>query len=366
MSERLDNNDEWYESEQSTRASMVAELQRIKRRTVVRPVPVLLLAAVLTTAITYKFATKKRIVEAEIVLALSEGTLASDRRDLGIPVDHLRDYVGTDLMPRTKLEEIIERRDLFRLRKKLGMDFALEELRSNMEISVWHNSFLYDDDQGKRSARIGITYGDPDPDLALELARDLAQTVVATAGEKRQEQAAEMARQLESMHEDLARQLATIRHEQAQKQVDHDRAKAKGQKSIAEALDLENDALDREAKSLEAEIDTVVKSADAGITANGLDVTLSIVEEHRPERGESRAFVLILIGVVVGLGSLIGSALLVGAFDSRVHDTDDVARLGLPILGHVPGFPGDGVGSLAARGALRRRVPSLLRWRSQR
>jgi hypothetical protein len=363
---RPDDNDEWFESEESTRRSMVAELQRIKRRTTVRPVPVLLLAAVMTTAITYKVATKKRNVEAEIVLALATGTMANDRRDLGIPVDHLRDYVGTDLMPRTKLEGIIERRDLFRLRKKLGMDFAVDELRSNMEISVWHNSFLYDDDNGTRSARIGITYSDPDPDLALELARDLAQTVVETAGEKRQEQAAAMAEQLEAMHEDLARQLAAIRRDQAKKVVDHDRAVAKGQTAIAESLELENAALEREAKALETEIETVVKSADAGIAANGLDVSLSIVEEHRPERPESHAFVMILIGVVVGLGSLIGSALLIGAFDSRVHDTDDVARLGLPILGHVPGFPGDGVGSLAARGALRRRVPSLLRWRSQR
>ncbi|MBV8761836.1 MAG: hypothetical protein JO257_31360 [Deltaproteobacteria bacterium] len=366
MALRLDNNDEWYESEESTRATMVAELQRIKRRTLVRPVPVLLLAALLTTAITYKVATKKRIVEAEIVLALSEGTLSSDRRDIGIPVDHLRDYIGADLMPRSKLEGIVERRDLFRLRKKLGMDFAIDELRSNMEIAIWHNSFLVDDDQGNRSARIGITYGDTDPDLALEVARDLAQTVVQSAAERRQDQAAGMARQLAAMHEDLARQLGDVRREQAKKQVEHDRAVAKGQKAIAEALDLEGDALERQAKALDLEIESVVKSADVGIAANGLDVSLNIVEEHRPERPESHGFVMILIGVVIGIGSLIGSALLVGAFDSRVHDTDDVERLGLPILGHVPGFPGDGVGSLAARGALRRRVPSFLRWRSPR
>ncbi|HSN29912.1 MAG TPA: hypothetical protein VLT45_26675 [Kofleriaceae bacterium] len=365
MAGRLDNDDRWFESEASTRALMVAELQRIKRRTIVRPVPVLLLAALLTTAIMYKIATKKRVVEAEIVLALSEGNLAPDHRDLGIPVDHLRDYVGTDLLPRAKVEGIIERRDLFRLRKKLGMDFAVEELRSNMEIAVWHNSFL-EYDQGARSARIGITYGDTDPDLALEVARDLAQTVVESAAERRREQAAGMMRQLAAIHEHLARQLEDVRRQQAAKQVEHDRADAKGQKRIAEALQLELNELQREAGQLDAEIEAVVKSSDVGIAENGLDISLNIVEEHRPERPESHSFIIILIGVVVGLCSLIGSALLIGAFDSRVHDTDDVARLGLPILGHVPGFPGDSVGSLAARGALRRRVPSLLRWRSQR
>ena len=58
--------------------------------------------------------------------------------------------------------------------------------------------------------------------------------------------------------------------------------------------------------------------------------------------------------------------IVIGAFDSRVHDVEDVARLDLPVLGHVPGFPGDNVGSLEARGALRARVPSFLRWRSHR
>jgi hypothetical protein len=73
-----------------------------------------------------------------------------------------------------------------------------------------------------------------------------------------------------------------------------------------------------------------------------------------------------MVAVVVGTGSLLGSALLLGAFDSRVHDTDDVARLGLPVLGHIPGFAGDNVGSMQARGAARARVPSFLRWRSHR
>jgi hypothetical protein len=49
-----------------------------------------------------------------------------------------------------------------------------------------------------------------------------------------------------------------------------------------------------------------------------------------------------------------------------VHDVDDVERLGLPVLGHVPGFPGDRVGSLEARSVQRTRIPLFRRWRSQR
>jgi hypothetical protein len=57
---------------------------------------------------------------------------------------------------------------------------------------------------------------------------------------------------------------------------------------------------------------------------------------------------------------------VLGAFDSRVHDSDDVARLKLPVLGHVPGFAGDNVGSMRTRSAAPTRVPSFRRWRFHR
>jgi hypothetical protein len=364
-----DSHDEWYEGEASTRKSMIAEVQRIRRRTSVHPVPVIVVAVLLTAGIVYKFATKKRLIEAEIVLALSEGTMASDKRDVGIPVNDLKNYIANQLLPKAKLSELIERRDLFRLRKKMGMEFAIDQLRENLEVTIWHNSFLVDDEAGARSARIGISYADTDGELALEIARDLAQIVVEEQSAKQQADAGQLAQELGRMRETLGGKLAAIRKAQATEQVALDRARAKGQRGIAEAMDLEIDSLERQAKTLEQQMDTIAQSRDSvadQIAATGLDMSLSIVEEHRPERTESHTFVIVLITVMVGLGSLLGSALLIGAFDSRVHDVDDVERLGLPMLGHVPGFPGDKVGSLAARGALRRRVPSFLRWRSQR
>jgi hypothetical protein len=369
MPDPLENDDEWFDSEPSTRRLMVAELQRIRRRTVVRPVPVLLLATLLTGAIMYKVATKKPILEAEVVLALSEGSLTAEHHDTGIPVEELRAYVTNQLMPKAKLAEIIERHNLYRLRKKLGMDFAIEQLRDQMEIQIWKNEFLYDDDYGGRSARIGVTIGDTDPDRALELARDVAQVVVDTQNEKRQEKADRLAAEIANIREQLQARSAELARQIAEKYAAYDAAKAAGKAGVAQALDLEIDQLGKEIQEVNKDLSTVAGSREQiadRIAASGLDVTMSIVDEERPARPASHTFELILVGVVVGLGALLGSALLVGAFDSRVHDTDDVERLGLPILGHVPGFPGDKVGSLAARGALRRRVPSFLRWRSQR
>jgi capsular polysaccharide biosynthesis protein len=272
-------------------------------------------------------------------------------------------------MPKARLAEIIERRNLYPLRKKLGMDFAIEELRGQMEIQIWKNTFLYDDDYGGRSARIGITIGDTDPDRALDLARDVAQVVVDTQNEKRQAKADHLAAEVANIRDQLQGRSGELAREIAEKEVALDAARRAHKDGIAQALDLEIDQLTKEAKVVDHDLQTVAGSREQiadRIAASGLDVTMSVVDENRPERPAPHTFEMILIGVVVGLGALLGSALVVGAFDSRVHDTDDVERLGLPILGHVPGFAGDKVGSLAARGALRRRVPSFLRWRSQR
>jgi hypothetical protein len=368
MADPLDNDDEWYESEPWTRRQMVAEVQRIRRRVAVRPLPVILLAALVTSAIMYKLATKKRIVEAEVVLMLKEPE-GTDQRETGLPVNELRAYVVNRLMPKAKLAEIIDRHDLFHLRHKLGIDYAIEELQSQMEVTIWKNEFLYAEDAGGRSARIGIAVGDTDPDRALVVARDLAQVVIDTATEKRQEAADALSKVIAHQRDELQRRSTALAQQISEKQSKLEAATERHQDTIARSLDIEITALVKEAKQVDQDLATVAGSPDAmadRIQANGLDITLSIVDEHRPEPPASHTFELILVGVVVGLFALLGSALLIGAFDSRVHDTDDVERLGLPVLGHVPGFPGDRCGSLAARGAMRGRVPSILRWRSQR
>lgn len=362
--------DGWYESEEPTRLGMVTELQRIRRRTAVHPVSVLLIAALITAAITYKIATKPRIYEADVVLALVEGSMSTSRRS--IPFHELRTYVSSVLLPDAKLLELIERRDLHRLRKKLGNQYALTELRDQIEIEIWKNSFLYydmDDQYAQKSARIGITVLDGDPDQAFELAHDLASIVIDSHEARRRELADELAREVKLMRGAMSARLTDVDNTISVKQTAAALARRDGRDGVAAALQVDLTALLAERKHLETQLAAIAQSpelfADRTMRA-GLDTTLSVVEERRPERQEQNAFVLVIIAVVVGTGSLLGAALFLGAFDSRVHDTDDVARLGLPVLGHVPGFTGDHVGSLGARGARRARVPSFLRWRSHR
>jgi len=294
----------------------------------VHPLPVRVLAALITAAVTYKIATKPRVYEANVVLALTEGA-TGDRST--IPFDQLRGYVASVLMPDAKLKILVEKRNLHRLRRKFGEQYALTELREQIEIEIWKNTFLiYDEGEANtlKSARIGLTVTEGDPDLAFELAHDLASIVIESHEEQRKKVADYLARDVNLMREKMSARLADVETAISVKQTAAITAKQDGKL--------------------------------------GLTTTLTVVEERRPPPQEQSLFVLIIVAVVVGTGALIGSAVFLGAFDSRVHDTDDISRLGLPVLGHVPGFPGDHVGSLGARGARRARVPSFKRWRSQR
>jgi len=357
---------DWFDREEPTRNGLVAELQRIRRRTFTRPWRVIAVALVITTGIGYEVETHKPAVEAEVVLALSEGTMAG--RSNGLPVEELRGYVGTVLLPDAKLQTLVEQRDLYRLRKRLGEQYAIDELRSQLEIEVWKNTFTSDefDDENSRSARIGLAVTDTDPDRAYALARDLAAIVIETASEKRAAMTKQLVDQIGVVHDREVARLEEIARVTSQKEQAADVARATGQLARAQAIDLELAQLWQEGKSANHTLAEIAQSRDSvadRISAAGLDVTVSIVEEHKPQPSDHRSFALVLVIVVVGFGAVFGAALVLGAFDARVHDTDDIERLGLAVLGHLPGFPGDEVGSLEARGASRRRVPSFSRWR---
>lgn len=372
MSLRLDNNDEWFESEPRTRDGLIQEVQRIRRRTRVRPIPVILLALLITGGITYKLATRKPIFYSEVVLALREGSLGSEDKTTGLPLGELREFVLSVLLPDKRLGELIETRDLNRLRKKLGIQWAINELRESIEIEIWRNSFVYYDPENpnrEASARIGLTVGDDDPDRAYLLARDLAGIIISEVREHRRVLATKVSADIAAYAKALDERMMGLERERSSRMVQLVEASEADKQTIVQALHLRLTELDEEQARTEKTISEINRSPDVladRIAEAGLDLIIELVSEKRPARPESKGLLIAMICVVVGVFSLLGAALVLGAFDSRVHETDDIARLGLPVLGHVPGFPGDSLGSLEARGVQRARVPLFRRWRSHR
>ena len=355
---------DWYDAEPRTRDGMVAELQRIRRRTRARPLPALALAALATAAVTYRVATRPARHRALVVLALDEDT-AAPKRD--VPFDQLKAYVTSVLLPEAKLLELIERRDLYRLRATLGPQYALDELRGRLAIDIWKNSFVYyveEDARALKSARIGVSVTDADPDLALALAHDVAGVIVASHTERQQHAAAARAAERARVREAAGAELRELGLAISVKQAALADAQRTGRGALAAALhvDLATLAyLERKAEQRRAQL---AAASASPASAAGLDLRLSVVAERRPPRTPSSGFALVLAVAAIGAGSLVGAALVAGAFDARLHDAGDVTRLGLPVLGHVPAFRGDGAGSLVTRGAARPRTPPFQRWRT--
>lgn len=346
--------DRWFTSEQSTAAGMIGELQRVRRRAARRPVAVIALAALIGGALVAMIVHKHREVEAQITLALTEGTLTGDRS--GVHKHELLEYVGSVLLSDKNLAEVIEREDLIPLRRKLGMPYAVTELREQLEIEVWKNTFLYyreSESNSRKSARIGITVLDANPERAFDTARALAAVMIRTHDEERARINGAIAEEVTMMREGLEAQLAELDGMISAQRAAITSARAKGKAGVAAALEVELRQLTRRHKGLAEQRSQIALSRDAladRISAAGLDITLSIVDERRPDRPELTTFGLVLACCVAATVALFGSAMIVSTFDSRVDTADDVTRLGVPVLGHLPAFAGDRLGSLKARG----------------
>jgi hypothetical protein len=325
---------------------------------------VLAIALIVTVGLTYKLATRKQIYRAEVVLAMHEGSLGRADKATGLPLGELKELVKTVLLPDNRLADVIEKHDLERLRGKLGMPWAISELRAALEVEIWRNSFIYYDPENpnrEASARIGLTVSDADPDKAYLVARDLAQIVIEEVRDQRLLLTKRVAGDIAAYRETLSTQLAQLEQERSERLVQQAQATRDGKGAVAQALQLRLTQIDEDQKRIEKTLSDINRSQDVladRIAEAGLDLVVEIASERRPLRPDSKGLLIAILGVFVGIGSLLGAALVLGAFDSRVHDVDDVVRLGLPVLGHVPGFPGDDIGSLEARRVQRGDVPA--------
>jgi capsular polysaccharide biosynthesis protein len=346
---------DWLRAEQPTRLAFVSELRRLARRARSRWIVIVLVAAVLTGGVLWRRSKKIKIHDAEVTLAVTEGSLAS--RYSPAPVGELRNYILTVLLSDEVLAaEIAE----------LGLDMEVIELRDMFNVHVWRNFFLYAYSvDAPRSARIAIEVFDPDANFAYELANRLALLVIERETERRIDMAQHIAAEASSALDAVNRRVAGLEAQSVEISVELAAARDRGDRGTAAALQVElgelTARLHREHDAVvsltqQANADQLAEAIDrAGL---GLEFVIADSTGVPVEEPGASLYFRVIVGVALFFVILPLVGLFVGAFDPRVHDEEDVERLGLPILGHVPGFAGDGVGSLRDRGVRGRRVPS--------
>jgi hypothetical protein len=348
---------DWLASEPGLVRSMVVELQRMKRRARARWPLVLALGLVLGAGLTYRMGNKPHQYTARLVLALSEGSAA--RRNsprAGARAARLRRF--TRLLPTSKLQALIEARNLFPLRKTQGAEFALQELRDQLELEVARNYFVfeYSHNAHRSSARVDVSILDTDGVLAFELAHDVAAAIIATADGQRLAARQALERQTGVRVDALRARLSELAYDiaDAAYAIDHPSADVSKARLAMMREDLAVLHAQQRAASRDLELLVAAASADQIAVAQGdagVGLSLAVVSETRPDEGDPGrnlriATTIVILGLVIGLAV----ALVLAAFDDKVRDPDDITRAGLRVVGHLPAFPGDDVGALVDRG----------------
>ncbi len=359
---------DWFEAEQPLHRALYDVVDRLRRRAQQRWWLVLLVAVALIGAVVRKVALRPHLVRARVILAITEGDLNAGFNPT--PLDELHDYVANVLLSSDRLLKFFDERGLMkRERARFGDAVAVEEFKDQITVGVWRNYFQYAwSYDERRSARVAIAFTDADGHYAHEMARALARMVQDGENQRRFDAAKALADQARDAVEaararldQAARDQSAVAQALAQAQRDGDADQVVVLR--ARSAEFAREWQDAVAAFKSVESRTDFDQLQAEVNAAGLALDIEIVDERRPHVDTgSRVPTLITTGVLAFL--IIGPicALVIGAFDRRVRDGDDVRRLALPLLGHVPGFAGDDHGSLRHRGVGGRRVPSYRRW----
>lgn len=365
----LDDIGDLYRDEPRMGASMINELQRMKRRAKARPIAVLVVACLMSAAIVYKYSTKPKIYKARVTLRISQGTL-SDERGSPLPIKSLTDYIWLYVLNKQVLRDkvllneskeikgiVAGYRDTY---ETFGLDPAVAEFREWLGIRPYQNYFLFARklENTPRSVRLSITYTHPDPDAAYKLARLLADIVVDNESARRLKASREAAATAERVITRLRNELKQERELLGQAQYDLIRAEVIGDSKLMRELEGKvlafTDSVETKDNRYKTTLGNQRRITDGlRLEENSLAVIWERAGELRPRAfpppGPVRLTILAVMCFCIFVPVF---SILFGAFDSRIHELDDVTRLDMPIVGHIPSFEGERVGSLLDRGAL--------------
>jgi hypothetical protein len=318
-------------------AEAAAEASRLLHRMRPSIVRILAVALALTALVAGNRSLKKRQYVAHVIFRVTEGDLTTD---VAPPTrGRLKNYLNDITLVSSRLQRIIDKFQLYPTKRRLDPQLAIEAMRDDIDVDVISNYFSqqrYRDDP-PRSARVIVEYRAPDPQLALDVARTLAQTIEDDETNRRREAAELDAEATHRASAGLHEQLAQAEARLAKAQLDLQQAKPAEQAGLLVAVDQER----RNVKSLQDRLkDAERRQSDfdlrATIEGQHLGLRFEVLDANRPplpilpvnaELAIVAALAFLLLVPAVGFA--------VAAFDARLYDVDDLRRLGVRACGHI-------------------------------
>ncbi len=343
---------DWAEEEPGLGA-MRKELYRLGKRAARRPVLTLGLAFALTAGAVHLRTRKPPTYEATIIMAITEGGHDITQKNAPRPPAQLKAYMSDVALSSSRLEQVMVDHDLYPSLRRLDMKKAIDAFREDIDIDVYNNYFLLErsPNDPPRSARVAVTFVAGRQHIAQDVVHALGALVVEEEAHSRQDAtaraAASAADGVETLRADLLEQRAAVTR------LELSFAHAKGDDALALEVELENrrrelraaqDRLDKAGlEQLDLDLRARMEARDLGLRFEIAEETLDV--SGLPLGRKKLAFLIVAVLAI----ALPLSAVFVGAFDTRIHDLEDVRRLGMVGVGHVPPFPGDHVGAMSDR-----------------
>jgi hypothetical protein len=351
----------WIDAEPGVRAA-AGEVGRLFRRARARPFAVVGLAAGIALTVTAKSATAglDDTFSSRVVFRITENDVEESTISSRPPREFKR-WVAGAAFSGPRLTQVIKRHHLYPALYALDPLLAVAAMRDDIDIVVWRNYFLWDylpegqgDDSERRSVRVSIAFHAKDSQLAYDVVRDLGQLIIDLQEQSRVVLAEEARQEAEA-----AAQEARAAYERADlRMVRRQVALTNAPRGTPEAalLRVEIDGLAERVKFLADRAHKLDQlrgriGLREGIERQQRGLVFELVDHGAAAEPPTltRREVLGVVGVASFLGLLPVLCLVIGAFDPRVLDLDDVRRLGMAGLGQIGGYPGDDFGSMFMR-----------------
>ncbi len=341
---------DWLDAESGVLHVLARELQRLKQRAKRQPFRILLAALALSGLAMLQVGRRADAYDARVILRIDEGAL--DQSFQNLPVRELVDYIWSVSLSSENLLTVMKELEL--LPANVSPTFAVGEFRDPLRIEVFRNYFL-DYKGAERSARVGIYYRDSDPEQAFRIAKRLALLIIDSETTRRRAVTSRAVDDITAAVERARERLRAREHQLDTRRRARADALAAGDASQVARLRMEmtqqQGLLDAEVETLDAlEANRAVAEEVRDAELADLGMRFMIIDERRPTIDEdARWHKLATVGLVCFLLLVPALSIMFGAFDTRLHDPEDIERLGLATVGHIPSFAGDTIGSLDQR-----------------
>jgi hypothetical protein len=247
---------------------------------------------------------------------------------------HLRDYVMNAVFSNSRLLELMDRYRLYRNLRANNPQAALESFREDIEVDVYRNFFVEERDSHgpPRSARIVVRYQDTDPKVATAVTHALGRLIVQHESTIRRAQAEQALARASHLVTKARQKLYGIQQDIMSRQLGPD----PDRKAWVEIVNMR-----RFATTLERMVETAERRKGAlelgeRFENKSLGLSFEIVDEGAvPRSAMVDTPALIRLTLFMWAAMLPLMLLIVGVFDRKIRNLEDVRRLGFRPLGKL-------------------------------